>query len=388
MTVKKVFPTLYTAVKDKLRQWTITVTADKDLSGSVATITTVYGQIDGKQTTVSKEVAVGKNIGKKNETTPFEQAIVEANAKWSGQKDKGYTESKKEAESPSTLRVSPMLAKEFSKDGKKIKYPAMIQPKLDGVRCLSSLNKDGEVYLVSREGKEWHHLNHIRADLKKMLKPGIYIDGELFTKALTFQEITSITRKSLELSETEAEKEKVMEYHVYDLIDTNNLDMPFNERSELLAKLHKSSKAKNVKLVETKVIKNEDEMKKLYEKYLEEGYEGAMLRNTESVYKFGPTRSSDLIKIKPTDESEAKIVDFTEGEGNEKGLVLWIIEWTDKNGKKTNVTVRPMGTHEERAKLYKEGKKLIGKKLTIRYQGLTDLGIPRFPRGVVIRDYE
>lgn len=386
MTFKKVFPPLFTAVKDKLRQWIISVTAEKETS--VATITTVYGLIDGKQTTLTKDVNTGKNIGKKNETTPFEQAIVEANAKWSGQKDKGYTESKKEAESPSTLRVSPMLAKEYSKDGKKIKYPAMIQPKLDGVRCLASLNKDGEVYLVSREGKEWHHLNHIRGDLKKMLKPGLYIDGELFTKALTFQEITSITRKSLELSETEAEKEKVMEYHVYDLIDTNNLEMSFNERSELLAKLHKASRAKNVKLVETKVIKNEEEMTSFYEKYLKDGYEGAMLRNTESVYKFGPTRSNDLIKIKPTDESEAKIVDFTEGEGNEKGLVLWIIEWTDKNGKKTNVTVRPMGTHEERAKLYKEGKKLIGKKLTIRYQGLTDLGIPRFPRGVVIRDYE
>lgn len=388
MAVKKVFPTLYTSVKDKLRQWTITVTADKDLAGSTATITTVYGQIDGKQTTVTKEVTTGKNIGKKNETTPFEQAIVEANAKWSGQKDKGYTESKKEAESPSTLRVSPMLAKEYSKDGKKIKYPAMIQPKLDGVRCLSSLNSDGEVHLVSREGKEWHHLNHIRVELKKMLKPGLYIDGELFTKALTFQEITSITRKSLTLDKEEAEKEKIMEYHVYDLIDVNNLEMTFSERSELLGKLHKASKAKSVKLVETKVIKNEDEMKKLYEKYLEEGYEGAMLRNIDSVYKMGPTRSNDLIKIKPTDESEAKIVGFAEGEGNEKGLVLWIIEWTDKNGKKTNVTVRPMGTHEERAKLYKDGKKYIGKKLTIRYQGLTDLGIPRFPRGVVIRDYE
>jgi DNA ligase-1 len=179
-----------------------------------------------------------------------------------------------------------------------------------------------------------------------------------------------------------------MEYHVYDLIDTSNLEMSFNERSQLLSKLHKAVKPKSVKLVETKVIKSEEEMKKLYEKYLENGYEGAMLRNTESPYKFGPTRSNDLIKIKPTDESEAKIVDFTEGEGNEKCLVLWIIEWTDKNGKKTNVTVRPMGTHDERAKLYKEGKKYLGKKLTIRYQGLTDLGIPRFPRGVVIRDYE
>jgi ATP-dependent DNA ligase len=358
------------------------------MSGSTAVITTVYGQIDGKQTTVTKEVTTGKNLGKKNETTPFQQAIVEANAKWSGQKDKGYTPSKTEAESPSVLRVSPMLAKEYSKDGKKIKYPAMIQPKLDGVRCLSSLNSDGEVHLVSREGKEWHHLNHIRIELKKMLKSGLYIDGELFTKAITFQEITSITRKSLSLDKDEAEKEKIMEYHIYDLIDTNNLEMTFSERSELLAKLHKTSKAKSVKLVETKVIKNEDEMKKLYEKYLEEGYEGAMLRNIDSVYKMGPTRSSDLIKIKPTDESEAKIVDFSEGESNEKGLVLWIIEWTDKNGKKSNVTVRPMGTHEERAKLYKDGKKYIGKKLTIRYQGLTDLGIPRFPRGVVIRDYE
>ena len=37
---------------------------------------------------------------------------------------------------------------------------------------------------------------------------------------------------------------------------------------------------------------------------------------------------------------------------------------------------------------YKNHKKYIGKMLTVRFQNLTALGVPRFPVGVVIRDYE
>lgn len=377
------FPILYSVnANGKIKQWMITVTSDNDKS--TATITTQYGLTDGKQTTVTKEVSSGKNIGKKNETTPFEQAKVEANAKWNGQKDKGYTES---MEKPKKIRVSPMLAKDYSKDANKIKYPAMVQRKYDGVRCLASIDDSGNVHLVSREGKEYYHLDHIRNELKKILKPGMYLDGELFTEKVTFQEIVGIVRKSLELTAEESKEEKVIEYHVYDIILLDDLDVTFIERNKTINKLI-GKKFKSIKNVETFEVKDEKEMQNYYNKFLEEKYEGIMIRNKDSKYKMGPTRSSDLIKLKPTDEKEAKIINFTEGDGTEKGLVMWIVEWKNKNGDFVEVSVRPMGTHEERAKIYKEGKKYIGKKLTVRYQGLTNDGLPRFPRGVTIRDYE
>ena len=49
---------------------------------------------------------------------------------------------------------------------------------------------------------------------------------------------------------------------------------------------------------------------------------------------------------------------------------------------------RPKGTRDERQQLFNTGDKYLGKLLTVRYQELTDDGIPRFPVGVSIRDYE
>jgi len=50
--------------------------------------------------------------------------------------------------------------------------------------------------------------------------------------------------------------------------------------------------------------------------------------------------------------------------------------------------VRPEGTIAQREEHYKNYKKYIGKMLTVRFQNLTALGVPRFPVGVCIRDYE
>jgi DNA ligase-1 len=50
--------------------------------------------------------------------------------------------------------------------------------------------------------------------------------------------------------------------------------------------------------------------------------------------------------------------------------------------------VRPRGTHEERAVLLNNAGSYVAKKLTVRYQELTDDGIPRFPVGISFRDYE
>ena len=76
-----------------------------------------------------------------------------------------------------------------------------------------------------------------------------------------------------------------------------------------------------------------------------------------------------------------KIIGFTEGEGNETGCVIWECETPE--GK--TFKVRPRGTQDERKVIFKEGSKYIGQELTVRFQELSQDGIPRFPVGVGVR---
>ena len=119
-----------------------------------------------------------------------------------------------------------------------------------------------------------------------------------------------------------------------------------------------------------------------YSEFTDQNYEGIMIRNAEGPYKL-KYRSNDLIKLKPFQDNEYKIVDFKEGTGRDSGCVIWICD----NGKGKKFSVRPKGTLEERKELFQNGKKYIGKKLTVRYQELLD-ECPRFGVGIDIRDYE
>lgn len=382
------FPTLYSKNSNgKTKIWTIKVgTIDNNIN-----VITEYGQVNGKIVRVEKIVNNGKNLGKKNETTPFEQAKIEANAKWQKQKDKGYVENQNDLKAQ--MFVSPMLAKSYDDDKNKIIYPAMVQRKYDGVRCIAYYSPEKKsIILQSRTGKEWFHLEHIRNDI---IKSGIldnygagqfYLDGELYTDNLTFQEITGICRKQLKLTKAEEEISKKIEFHIYDCWDLFK-DNKFIKRYQFLTEYLNDTKNSLV-LVPTYQVENEKEMLKYYKKFLDEGYEGIMIRNINSYYKMGPTRSSDLQKYKPIMSEEFEIVDFTEGQSTEKGAIIWVCKTKEGN----IFNIRPQGTIEYRQKLFKQAKKnkedFIGKLLTVEFQEYTEDNIPRFPRGIEIRDYE
>jgi len=108
--------------KNKIREWAIQVTD--------STIIINHGLLDGKKVEKIKQIKTGKNIGKKNETTPEEQAVLEATSTWQKQKDKGYFETIEEAKTEQVYL--PMLAHMFTKRKHNIVYPAYVQPKLDG----------------------------------------------------------------------------------------------------------------------------------------------------------------------------------------------------------------------------------------------------------------
>ena len=87
---EKTYPILYGVSKtDKIKQWQISVKLNPD---KTATIETQNGYVDGKMNISHRIITTGKNIGKKNETTVFEQAVSEADRKYKDKIEKdGYS---------------------------------------------------------------------------------------------------------------------------------------------------------------------------------------------------------------------------------------------------------------------------------------------------------
>ena len=77
------FPELQgTATTGKTKMWSLRVFDRASDAGLVGVIETTHGYIDGKKQVNEKIISEGKNIGKKNETTPLQQAISEARSSW------------------------------------------------------------------------------------------------------------------------------------------------------------------------------------------------------------------------------------------------------------------------------------------------------------------
>jgi DNA ligase-1 len=124
-------------------------------------------------------------------------------------------------------------------------------------------------------------------------------------------------------------------------------------------------------------------MFRLHVIFTTQGNEGTIIRNKDGIYKLNH-RSSDLQKYKSFQDDEYEIIGFKEGTNTDEGCVIW--ECKTPNG--LEFSVRPRGTKEQRTEWFDNGESYIGSLLTVRYQELTDDGIPRFPVGIAIRDYE
>jgi ATP-dependent DNA ligase len=378
---KMEFPVLFgEASTGKAKMWQISVVNRK----GQGVIITQYGYIDGKQQVNEKIIAAGKNIGRSNETTPVEQAISEARAAWQKKKDAGYlpegdaaTGAAGAGESrakKSTAEVpGPMLAHDYNKRGSSIKFPCYVQPKYDGTRCVAIPGKG----LYSRNKKAYPHMEHILEEIAG-LPESLVLDGELYSDELTFQEIVGLVKRETQ-KPGDAEKQLKIKLHVYDIIT----EKPYEDRFARLKALFSVNKFKYLMPVLTEVCPSEKEMKELHGKYVGDGYEGIMLRNKSGLYKVGQ-RSAELQKYKTFEDAEYEIVDYKEGDGLEKGCVIWIC----KTGEGKEFACRPRGTREERCELFDNGDDYIGKMLSVRYQELTDDNVPRFPVGVGVRDYE
>ena len=351
---------------------------------TIGEITTVFGQLgtDSPQTTVDK-ITQGKNEGKKNATTALQQAEAEAKAKWEKQKKKGYVETvdaaqKDEVDSSITGGILPMLAHKFAEQGHKIKYPCYAQPKLDGIRCVAIV-KDGQCTLWTRTRKPITSCPHIVQLLEASFQNmDIIFDGELYNHDMKkdFEKIVSLVRQ-----EEPAPGHEMVQYHVYDVVNS----LSFGHRYDGIAPLFEMFDFDGtIQLVETQICQSEEKVMDFFEKYRKMGYEGAMLRNKDS--KYVNKRSYDLLKVKEFDDGEFSIVGIEEGRGKLIGHVGSFVCHTS-DGKE--FLAKMSGDTEKLREYFTNHSLWTGKRLTVQYQGLTGKnGVPRFPVGIAIRDYE
>lgn len=350
-------PTLYHKAKGgDLRQWTVWAKDD--------TILTEYGQVGGKLQTSQKK-AVAKNVGRSNATSPEEQAKLEAESLWRFKVERKYSETKEDAQEE--LRL-PMLAHKYEEKKKGVEYPAWIQPKLDGVRCLAEWDGN-KIVLNSRSGKPYT-MPTVQEQLATWLPKDVTLDGELYLHGMTCQNITSYVKK------WKSGSEKIV-YHVYDVpVISGDESLTWGER---LAGYTVQESA-NVTFVPGFNVKSHDDMMVRYGQFMQEGYEGAILRLYKGRYLWG-YRSSELLKVKEFKDAEFVVTGAREGRGKMEGCVIWTC---DSPGGTFECTMKV--TMDERRQMYTDRKKYIGKKLTVRFFDLTDDKIPRFPVGIVFRD--
>ena len=313
--------------KDKTGNERFTDIRVEDLGDGTADIVKTTGVVGSENVSVSHT----------NVKTGYEKALKRAQTMWNNEKTK-------------CTQILPMLANKWEDRQKYISEPFYVQPKLDGVRLIVS-NKG----CFSRTGKPVEGVEH----LARGLKDGEYLDGECYAPNKTFEEITSMFKMN----------PKDLEFHVFDYFDVNRPELPFEERKDRIN-------------VDTFMVNKKSEVQGYHDLFVNQGHEGIMIRDASSTYEIGK-RSNYLLKYKAFQTDEYEIVDVKEGTGREKGTAIWVCKTGDQH-----FSVRPEGTLETRKGYLKEKDKYIGKQLTVRYQNLTALGIPRFPVGVAIRDYE
>lgn len=365
-----------------------------------------YGQVHGK-ITIAPKIWIKKGLAGR---TLREQLNLKFNSLKKEYLDKGYVavdkhpneytlEELNEIFGNVKMRgdtVKPMLAKQESAvTNRKIFEDREWygSRKVNGVRSL--IFYDGEnVRTASRGAMNYdfainHIINHPLVIKFFQNHPLAILDGEIYKFGESLNRISGVCR-----SQKTADDGKDLEFYWYDIAD---LEKPFTERFKLMQEWakeleltefdperHIDENILHIQLLPQESITGFENMKKLHDKFVSEGWEGLVVRQANSLYKPG-ARNNDWIKIKIYIDAEYPIVGIADGLREED--MCFILE--TPNGQRFNC--KPMGDREQKHWYYEHINELIGKQLTIKYfemSGVEGSEVPQQPIGIAIRDYE
>jgi DNA ligase-1 len=369
MEVDMKLPMLYELSKNgKIKQWQIEVINSK--------VITYYGYKDGVIQKTERVISKGKNLNKINKTTTEEQALSEAKSKYQRQLDKGYKTNIAALSKDESLL--PMLAMTYKPSKTKLPKVIAISEKLNGVRCVA-VKTDNCVKLYSRNGKDYTLANwDIAKELSSQMHNGDILDGELYVHGWDFERIISAVK-------AEKMDTNKLQYHIFDV---PSVDDDFSGRDVVLRSFKETDRVKLVKCVFI-TNANDNTIKNYHKTIVKDGYEGVIIRDADAKYLWRH-RDKRLLKYKEFIDEEFPIVGYSCGTGNDEGAIVFKCHVGGKRniGTKGYFSVRPKGEITVRRSMYNNGWSYIGKMLTVRFQNWSSEGVPIFPVGLSIRDYE
>ena len=369
-------------------------------------IYTVSGQLGGTLRIYPKDVKVktGHNLGR--------QAQIDADSKYNMKFDEGRRPFGS-TEPVHTFNVN--LAKQYELGRDQIKrWPVSVQPKLDGIRGYA-YRVNGDVKIMSRKHKAHPNLKVLREQLQQLfdlLPEGTYIDGELFSPDMSFNQISSAVR-----SQTYKPANDQLFYYIFDIVYPAELGIEaWEDRVAHTNHYYQAYLAQHpvtlIQLVPEFMVFDHHDLVLYRDSFIEQGYEGLMIRQyagtvtdmTGSPYQLDPStrteesmkisryhqssstgdRPLNILKFKTIEEEEGIVVDIDSGEGTKKGVGMVIVK--DKRGNIVRMAVR--ATDELRSEWLRNKEQYIGLPFTFEYQELTEDGVPRFPIGKAFRNYE
>jgi DNA ligase 1 len=271
-------------------------------------------------------------------------------------------------------RTGIMLAQPLEENRlAKWKPPFIVQPKLDGERCRATWQVENTLLpkpvLFTSEENIFNTVPHIREAITLLNRPDLELDGELYIPNSNFSAIHSRSSSSrLELHEDY----QSLQYHVFDICDETLNQV---ERLHLLNSLNLRPP---LFIVPSIVVDSLEEILEWMEKFVDQGYEGIIVREIDNFYV--RKRSLGMMKFKPKCEDTYEIVGYKEEksiEGNAKGtLGALICKGSDGNIFSVGSGLTDFLSQE----WWDKQDELIGKKCRVQYQHLTPgKKVPRFP---------
>ena len=276
--------------------------------------------------------------------------------------------------------IKAMLAHKYNED--KADYPAFIQPKLDGVRCLFTAKG-----AFSRANNQFMNVEHIEQALKPFFakNPTAVLDGELYNHGLKddFEKIISLVKKKKPTDNDRAEAAQLVQYHMYDVASMTIAT--YTDRNLFLLAEPSFRPHSCLQRVKTQMALDFDEAQKFHNNNLKLGYEGSIYRTTYGKYK--GTRSWDLMKFKDFHDDEATIIGYDIGQGKREGTLGKFI-MMDDDGNKFGCPPGKGYNYKDLSNMLNNITDYIGERATFTYFERTKAGSYRHPHYKCLRNYE
>jgi len=346
-----------------LQQWEVWYRPKLD---GTAELGTVYGRACGKLQEHSIIIKEGKNIGRKNETTPLTQAEAEAKSMHAKQIRTGYSLTGEVVAEKGVMLAADYLVLAQRRKGVDLPGRVIVSPKLDGIRSrFISGNHVSRGHLNFRgiPSRITEYLNHVNSPA----------DGEMYIHGIPLRRLNGLVNRYEEgLTER-------LQYHIFDLPVPG---IPVEERKAIIAERFDNQEARDQGVIVVPYETVASERVEVYKnRYVELGFEGVMINLLGFEYLFQNKRDNRLIKWKDFFEREYIVTELEEdADGGAKAVA-----YTDE-GVRFTITLKAEDWIKE--DLLRHPEKLVGLPLTTRYQTILDSGIPQFARGIVERIYE